>query len=246
MTDDQKAAHDFLAELHAYLNAGMPAPAEIRSEIASAVRDAKALPKGDPGRRAAFPEGAFLNNYVLPTIHKFLCGRPGLTADQAKRALLSESYRAQPDITSASPVRSVKHPFRKVIGVSPRQVMKTWRGEAGVPALAWNSCPDMALRYPAPHNVIFEGKYFTLNAVSSAEAELVRDIYQAFFYLGLPHLPETRKSAGWNYDYACVLAYDASRDGVLVEAWQSLPSEVRQSCWDGANVYVMILRGNDD
>jgi hypothetical protein len=241
--ETRNTAHSFLSELESYLNCGIPGARTIRSEIAASVREAKALPKRNPGRRSAFPEGAFLNDYILPRINQFLRGRLNLASDDARRALLSESFRTQPDLSCGSPVRSVKHPFRKVIGVSPRDVMRVWRGEAGVPALAMNNCPDLALRSPAPHNIVFEAKYFALNGSTSAEAALVRDIYQAFFYLGLPRLPETRRSAAWDYDYACVLAYDASRDGVLIKAWQSLPADVKEACWHGANVYVMILRG---
>jgi hypothetical protein len=243
MTEAQKTAHSFLSDLESHLNSWLPGAIAIRNEIATSVRDSKALPKGDPGRRSAFPEGAFLNDYILPRMNQYLREHLDLAADDARRALLSESFRAQPTLSSGSPVRSIKHPFRKVIGVSPRQVMRMWRGETSVPALAMNSCPDLALRAPAPHNIVFEAKYFTMNGITSAETGLVRDIYQAFFYLGLPGLPETKRSAGWNYDFACVLAYDASRDAVLVEAWRSLPAEVREACWDGANVYVMILRG---
>jgi hypothetical protein len=73
---------------------------------------------------------------------------------------------------------------------------------------------------------------------------LVSDIYQAFFYRGLPRVDATKRGhPEWDYDYACLLAYDASPDGTLVAAWEALDSSVRQSFWDGANIYVMILRG---
>jgi hypothetical protein len=245
MKKGQKGAYGFLSDLESHLNSRLPGATAMRRETAALVRDATALPKRDPGRRSAFPEGAFLNEYILPEFNKYLRENLNLTADDARRALLSESFRAQHELASGSPVRSIKHPFRKVIGVSPQQVMKMWRGEANVPPLAANSCPDLALRAPAPHSVVFEAKYFTLNGVGSAETGLVRDIYQAFFYLGLPRLPESKKSPGWNYEFACVLAYDASRDGVLMKAWRSLPAEVKDACWNGANVYVMILRGAD-
>ena len=74
----------------------------------------------------------------------------------------------------------------------------------------------------------------------------MRNIYQAFFYLALPRLPATMRHAAWDYEFACVLAYDATHDGVLLESWNSLPASVRSACWTGANVYVMVLRGSPD
>ena len=58
-----------------------------------------------------------------------------------------------------------------------------------------------------------------------------------------PHLEQTKTHAAWNYEYGCVLAYDASAGGEMVQAWQSLPAKIRDACWTGANVYVVILKG---
>jgi len=121
--------------------------------------------------------------------------------------------------------------------------MEIWRGKAGLTPLARNSCPDLALRAPSPYRTVFEAKYHSAPGVVRAETELVRNIYQAFFYLALPRLLETKTHAAWDYEYACVLAYDATADGAMVQAWGSLPTEVKSACWTGANVYVMILRG---
>jgi hypothetical protein len=68
-------------------------------------------------------------------------------------------------------------------------------------------------------------------------------IYQAFFYRGLPRLAATKRHPEWSYDYSCLMAYDASRTGTLTKAWTDLHPETRRSFWEGANVYVMILRG---
>jgi hypothetical protein len=93
---------------------------------------------------------------------------------------------------------------------------------------------------------LFEGKYFSRGSLEFAQRELVTNIYQAFFYLSLPRLLETKTHAAWDYEFACVLAYDASPDGVLLQAWHSLPATVKSACWTGANLYVMILRGSRD
>jgi hypothetical protein len=104
----------------------------------------------------------------------------------------------------------------------------------------------LALRTPVPYRTVFEAKYHTEGNPTSAEAELVRIIYQGFCYLGLPHLPETDGHAAWDYEFACVLAYDATPDGVMLRAWESLRDSVKSACWTGANIYVMILRGGHD
>jgi hypothetical protein len=46
----------------------------------------------------------------------------------------------------------------------------------------------------------------------------------------------------WGYDYACLMAYDASPTGTLTSAWTALDGRTRRSFWEGANLYVMILR----
>ena len=77
MTEAQRAAHNLLAELDAYLDSGMPAPAVIRSEIAAAVRDAKALPKRDSGSRVKVLRGAQLTSRRYPANESFR-GLPAL------------------------------------------------------------------------------------------------------------------------------------------------------------------------
>jgi hypothetical protein len=67
----------------------------------------------------------------------------------------------------------------------------------------------------------------------------------ASFYLGLPHRPTDAKHAAWDYDYASLLAFDASPDGVLAAAWREINERVREGLWDGANIFVMVL-GRDD
>ena len=235
-------AQRFFTRLEAHLNSEIPTPATVRVEIAAGVEKAKSAAPRTADRHSTFAEGAFLNTYVIGQVHAFLLSELGLTSEDARRALLSESYRGQPKLASASPVRPGPHPFRKVVGVSPRQIINIWRGGTGVNPLARNSCPDLALRAPAPYRTVFEAKYHSSPSETSAEAELVRNIYQAFFYLALPRLPESNAHAAWDYEFACVLVYDATPAGVMFQAWQ--PTRVRSACWTGANVYVMILRGS--
>ncbi len=234
----------FLKRLEKHLNLKIPTPELVTTEVAAAVQRAKSETRGAAARHSSFGEGAFLNRFALPQIHEFLKSEPTFTPEKARLALLSESFRGRPELASASPVRPGPHPFRKVVGVSPQLIFETWRGKGGVKPLARNSCPDLALRAPAPYRTVFEAKYYTIPRATSAASELVRNIYQAFFYLALPRLPETGTHAAWDYEFACVLTYDATPEGVMLEAWKSLPKKVRDACWTGANVYVMILRGS--
>jgi hypothetical protein len=179
------------------------------------------------------------NGYITPLIGRFLRQEVGLDDERARQALLSESWKALPSLASRSPSRSAKHPFSKVIGIKPKQIVEQWKGKSGLA----RSCPDLALREPAPHRVVFEAKYFRQGGPPTAESELVKGIYQAFFYRGLPTLIEKPPRPGWSYDYACLLMCDGSRDGNVVKAWTSLDPRVRTACWEGANIYVMVLRG---
>jgi hypothetical protein len=147
-----------------------------------------------------------------------------------------------PDISLQSPIRSELYPFRKILGSEPSEIYQGWKNpEKGRPALM-RSCPDFSLRDPFPHSILFEGKYFRSGGSKFAQGQLVTNIYQAFFYRGLPRLAATKKHPEWNYDYACLMAYDASPKGTLISAWTELPPQTRRSFWKGANVYVMILR----
>jgi hypothetical protein len=90
--------------------------------------------------------------------------------------------------------------------------------------------------------VVFEGKYFERGAAKKAETDLVTNIYQAFFYRSLPRIDGTAKRPAWDYDYGCLLACDASPEGTLRAAWDGLSTKVKEGFWDGANIYVMVVR----
>lgn len=162
-----------------------------------------------------------------------------MSEEQALQALLNEYHRTTPDISRQSPIRWERHPFRKVLGASASDIYRGWTNRA-----LTQSCPDFSLGDPFPHSILFEGKYFPRGSLEFAQRQLVTDIYQAFFYRGLPRLAATKKHPEWNYDYACLMAYDASPKGTLAAAWTALHLQTRRSFWEGANVYVMILRGS--
>jgi hypothetical protein len=233
-------ARDFLQSLEKELNAKMPPPPEMR-EI---VRKTAAQAKDDPARKhMRQPENAFLYHYALPIIFDHMQIVDGIGAKEARNSLLSEFYRNMGACCLQTPARKQGHPFTKILGAKPADIIAQWTGDRGAPLR--QACPDFAFRDPFPFRIVFEGKYFEANSAGRAKAELVTCTYQAFYYRALPHVPPRKSSPAWNYDFACLLLCDASKDGSLKAVWNSLKPEVRRGFWDGANVYVMILRGTD-
>ncbi len=237
-TKDQ--ALDFLKELEKTLNCKLPGPVEMESRIRSTVTAAK---NDDKQKHLRLPEAAFLNGQALPVLFELVKTFGGLSTELAQRALLNEYHRSMPDISRQSPIRWERHPFRKILDASASDIYRGWTNPEEGHALT-QSCPDFSLRDPFPHSILFEGKYFSRGSLEFAQRQLVVNIYQAFFYCGLPRLAATKKHPEWKYDYACLMAYDASPTGALTSAWAALHPQTRRSFWAGANLYVMILRGS--
>lgn len=236
LNGNKDEAKNFLQTFERELNAALPRDRAIEAEIRSIITDAKT---DTSKRHLRLPEAVLLNHYVLPVLYKELQVQVRLSADDAKRALLNEYHRSTPDISQRSPIRAMRHPFRKVLGASPASVYKEWR--SGAKGALTQSCPDFALQAPFPHSIVFEGKYYSSGSLAYAEKQLATNLYQAFFYRGLPRLDATKKHPEWNYDYACLLAFDASRDGTLKQAWRNLGQTMQESFWSGANIYVLIV-----
>ncbi len=232
------AAFEFLEHVHQSLERQLPPPELLRSSV----KTTAALAKEDAAKpHVRRPEEAFLNTFAIPHLFTELQGRLGLTAEEARTALLAENYRHMLTMSSGSPARKDRHPFDKTLAPNPTEVMAHWR--SGKSNSLRQSCPDFALRSPCPHSIVFEGKYFESGSPTRAEADLVSNIYQAFFYRALPKIEGTSTRPAWDYEFSCLLACDASPDGTLKRAWNSLPLAVRDGFWEGANVYVMVVRG---
>lgn len=234
---NKDCALEFLKELEKTLNSRLPGPTDMKSWIRETVAAAKT---DDKQRHLRLSEAAFLNGQALPVLSALLKSYGGLSTEDARRALLNESHRGTPDIALESPIRWMRHPFQKLMGATPGNIYRGWINPDDHCAVA-RSCPDFSLRDPFPHSILFEGKYFPRGSPEFAQRQLVTDIYQAFFYRGLPPLAPANKHPEWKYDYACLMAYDASPLGTLAKAWNDLPLQTRRSFWEGANVYVMIL-----
>ena len=239
---DKEQACTFLRSLEAQLNRYLPSLREIHLQIDAIVAEAKT---NESKRHLRGREYAFINAFAIPALFRLLCVQPGMTEDNARQSLLSESFRSMPEYSKASPARLSRHPFSKLINTDPAKIYQKWAGLTEYQPLT-QSCPDFALQQPFAHRIVFEAKYFQKGSPATAQRELVENAYQAFFYLGLPQEKTDDDRPDWAYDYACLLAYDASPTGSLVEAWKRLSPKVRTGFWEGANVYVMIVRGPSD
>jgi hypothetical protein len=234
-------ALEFLKKLEQTLNKKLPGRTEMELRIRQTVAAAKT---DDKQAHLRGPEAAFLNGQAIPILFDMLQAG-GLSIEQARRALLNESHRTMPEFSCQSPVRWEQHPFRKLLGGNTSDIYQGWTNLDKGCGLAQN-CPDFSLRDPFPHSILFEGKYFPRGSLKFAQRQLVELIYQAVFYRGLPGLAASKrlKHPEWSYDYACLLAYDASSEGTLSSAWTGLSARTQRSFWEGANVYVMIRHGS--
>ena len=234
---NREEAKRFFEDLQAYLHGKFPSKDEVKQRVREAVAKAKT---SQNDRSKTFPEGAFLNEFAVGAMHEFLKEKHKLSSEEACQALLSESYRNLPGIASGTPASEFKHPFRKVLGATANSVVAQWWHKSAKSPVS-QSCPDLALRAPCLYRAVFEAKYFRDGGINAARTALAAGIYQCFFYLGLPRHNGTNKHAAWDYDFACFLIFDATDAGSVASAWRDVRSEVRNGCWEGANIYVMVL-----
>lgn len=217
----------FLEGLRDCLNEKWP-PDEVKKKMEEYEGGAKSK---NPKLRNVPHETLFLSKIVVPTIHGYLkSNSPMLSKEDACKALLAEGYRSFKDVASGSPMSADRYPFTKQFSAGDTLFKSWW--DSTKKSRVCNACPDFALRFPCPYKVVGEVKYFRERGAEAARKELVRSIYQCFFYRGLP---------SWDYDYACLLAYDASGNESLANAWKGVCSDVKDACWKAANIFVMIL-----
>lgn len=237
MTSEKASAYEFLTDLNQFLNERMAEPKAMEEAVNELIKLGQVDPKM---KHLCSPEHAFTRGIAMPLVNKFLIGS-GLSQQEACESLLMEGWANYKLISSNTPARAARHPFDKAVVTDPMKIYAKWSGGSSRLPLT-QSCPDFALRSPCPHKVVFESKYFRGGSTYKAQKELVTDLYQAFFYRGLPANYDNPKRP-WDYDYSCLFVFDASADGAFIDAWERLPSQVREGLWDGANVYTMVIRG---
>lgn len=235
--DLKSGAQKFLQSLEKELNSRMPSLAEMRKLVHDTVTDAKKNPTRKHMRK---PEDAFLYQFAMPIIFRHMQTVDGIRINEAKQSLLSEYYRNMKDYCLQTPARTRRHPFTKIMGAKPADIVARW--ESRDRATLTQACPDFAFREPFPFKIVFEGKYFETGGAVRAKTELAIGAYQAFYYRALPYVPSKKSSPPWDYDFACLLACDASGNSSLRQVWDGLDADVKRGFWESANVYVMILQ----
>ena len=232
-------AEQFLEGLKKSLTRAIPPRTQVISEIREQSQNDKKGEKDIPY------ENYFLRLFIIENTFKYLTDYFKGDTSKAVTALACESYSRFRQFASCTPASCLKSPFRKVIGSSAGKIVKKWWDEMGEKAVA-EADPDLALRAPCPHKIVFEAKYFRQGGIEAAKTALVTSIYQCFFYRGLPRFPGSKTRADWDYDYAFLLVYDATEEQNLSKAWNKVRADVKNNCWAGANIFVMILAGRPD
>ncbi len=233
----REKVEDFLSGLSRHLQSKLPSKDAVVSQVAR-------LSSGQRSqvweRKPEGPESAFIGEYVLPNLEEFLRERINdMPKDSDPLSLIRVGFAAPGKYVSHGYAFYPGHPFGKVFR-KPDVIYARWKGEgkkASVPLI--QSWPDITLLFP--YRILFECKYFKTRLKNPAKVQLVTDLYETFFYRALPRRPPTAKRAAWDYEYACYLAYDATDDGWLSKAWNGLAKEIRNSFWERANIFVMIL-----
>lgn len=95
--------------------------------------------------------------------------------------------------------------------------------------------------HAVPYKIVFEGKLFRSGSLDVAKRELVHGIYECAYYRGHPVVPATNNHPAWDYDYACLVAYDASETCTLKEAWALIHKDIKKGSWDAENIFVMVI-----
>jgi hypothetical protein len=225
----KEPARLFLHRFEELLKGKLPAPREMREHI-------RGIATSKSQKHTNSVEAAFIHEYVVSNLFQ-LIREDGCDELNASKALLCEGYRNIPTRSSGTPMHPLSHPFDKEIAPASEILRKWKKGKLT------QACPDIAIRHP--FKIVFEVKYFEKGGSDFAARELVKYIYQAFFYRALPYVPPTKTTQAWGFDFSCLLACDVSDHGTLKAAWDDFSDRVQDGFWIGANVYVMILRRGD-
>jgi hypothetical protein len=230
---DKISAYRFLRGLEAELTKRLPLPHEMKMLMTRLAEEEKSPSK--------IRENIFLY-YVLPIVTNHMQTIEGIGPDEARLSMLCEYHDKVQNISSGNPFRRAGHPFSKKGKLDVSKIMQSWTKEEGV-LPANQAFPDFAFRRPFPHNIVFVSKYFCDDGQTAGNTALVEGVYETLFYRCLSHVPPSHdpRDPGWDYDFGCLIAYDASEDGVLKRAWDSVMS--KDMFWNGASIFIMIIRG---
>jgi hypothetical protein len=236
----KEGAFRFLVGLSEFLNEHLPGPDNIRAEVNR--RWNKPAHERTCEDKLACKENLFLYHFALPLIFEYVRNSTGMNKGEIVRSMRGEYHAKFPQLLSSNARRSQGHPFGKSHTKNPADIMAKWRAQQVNPLN--QAYPDLCITAPFPYSIVFDAKFCDAGNATSAERALVSGVYEAVFYRGLPRsLSRPPSPSAWDYEYGCLLAYDASPGSYLRRAWDSVAS--KSLFWEDANVFVMILRGNE-
>jgi hypothetical protein len=234
MYNNKDGAFKFLMELRETLSERLPNPVAIKQQM---------LDLSQPGNSVhRIRENRFLYHFAIRHISTQMQTVIGIGQAEARQALLCEYHAKASDLTSGNALRRSGYPFGKAIGFSVEQTMQGWTAENKSTYPFNQAYPDLGIRSPFPYQIVFDVKYFDNNSSASAEKALVQGVHEAAHYRSLPEvISQSTSDPGWDYEFGCLLAYDASDNGGLETAWNSVRK--KSAFWEGGNIFVMIIRG---
>ena len=104
------------------LDARLPAAAAMAAEVENSSQAGQSVER--PATFGIFGKGPSLTDTSRHWIRNFFARKKASKEETLRQALLSESWKAIPALASHSPSRSAKHPFSKVIGIKPKQIIR--------------------------------------------------------------------------------------------------------------------------
>jgi hypothetical protein len=229
----KQGAYRFLESVSDRLNNAAPAPSAIRDYV-NFVWDKSAEEKLERERVACKENLAFYN---FAAAHIFELGKvtAKLDDDEMRQAFHCEYYKKFPEFSGGNSFRRNGHLFSKNRDDDASKIMERWSKAGTLPPN--QAYPEAGLSSPFPFKIVFEAKLFTDESSGAAQKALVNGAYETAFYRGLP------PSDGWDYDFGCLIAFDASDGAHLNHVWNSVAH--KHLFWDDASVFIMIVRKKD-
>jgi hypothetical protein len=175
-------ARQFLQAMESFLTTELPVQSRVCTEVDEEVALAIAARKKDPKKKhnyISFPEGAFFKRLGVEYIYRFLHDKIKMQEEEARTALLSESFRHHRNFSSNSPRSKEKYPFTKDAGEKVGDIAARWWSEDQKHAFQ-QSCPDLALRPPSPHRNVIKGKYFRNGSYGAAGTKVILAEFQVW------------------------------------------------------------------
>jgi hypothetical protein len=213
--------HDALSTLNAVVNA-------IRElDVVGIVDREDEIRRTCPSERhkVACKENVFGYFVAIPAFHRVLSEWFGGDPGRAISSLKGEYHKKFPEFLSGNPFEESGRLFPKDLGAKPNKVYENWiRRSSRYPL--FQAYPDLAIVEPFPTSVVIDFKYYSGtegNSEPAAIAALVQSIYEIEHYTYATDKDDGRL----RYRFGCLLAYDATPEKSLLQAYEAIPKANR-------------------